>query len=260
MSSARSPVANLSRPRQPGQHLSHEKLPHLIFDAAATFGIALMLLALAASEWLRYFFQIPPKPITFSIVIVPAIAIAAWRLIVIYGRLENTVKGEAAERAVGALLDDLRKDGYTPFHDIPTPRGNIDHALIGPAGVFAIETKYVSKPDGKRKADISYDGSRLMIGGRNHSRDLEQAQAVATNLREIVRSSTGLTGIDVMPILAYPGWMVSGNTPAHKVQVINPKQIFEVRGWRRLLSDDQVSQITHHLRLHVKHVEERALE
>jgi hypothetical protein len=35
----------------------------------------------------------------------------------------------------------LREDGWFALHDVHLDRGNIDHVLIGPAGIFTIETK-----------------------------------------------------------------------------------------------------------------------
>jgi ABC-type antimicrobial peptide transport system permease subunit len=39
------------------------------------------------------------------------------------------------------LLSVLMLDGYRVFHDLQFEGLNIDHALVGPAGVFAVETK-----------------------------------------------------------------------------------------------------------------------
>jgi hypothetical protein len=45
------------------------------------------------------------------------------------------------EEAVGRLLAQLREDGFHSIHDIDTGHGNIDHVVVGPTGVFVIETK-----------------------------------------------------------------------------------------------------------------------
>ncbi len=39
------------------------------------------------------------------------------------------------------MLDTLAASGWLTVHDVSTGRGNIGHIAIGPAGVFAIETK-----------------------------------------------------------------------------------------------------------------------
>jgi hypothetical protein len=39
------------------------------------------------------------------------------------------------------VLDGLRERGWFALHDVQLGRGNIDHVLVGPAGIFTIETK-----------------------------------------------------------------------------------------------------------------------
>ena len=50
-------------------------------------------------------------------------------------------RGAAGEELVGKVLDRLRERGWFALHDVQLGRGNIDHVLVGPAGVFTIETK-----------------------------------------------------------------------------------------------------------------------
>ena len=72
-------------------------------------------------------------------------------------KLFNHYLGLKGERWVGDILNWMLKDGFEVFHDFPIEpdgrTGNIDHILVGPNGVFAIETKTYRKPteaaDGK---------------------------------------------------------------------------------------------------------------
>ncbi|MFD3868808.1 nuclease-related domain-containing protein [Streptomyces sp. NPDC058623] len=51
-------------------------------------------------------------------------------------------KGLAGERIAGAELDRLRSRGWKVLHSIPLTRGgDIDHLLVGPGGVFTVNTK-----------------------------------------------------------------------------------------------------------------------
>ncbi|MFF9109016.1 nuclease-related domain-containing protein [Streptomyces sp. NPDC014805] len=55
-------------------------------------------------------------------------------------------KGLAAERRVGAELNRLRRHGWRVLHSVPLAnRVDIDHLLIGPGGVFSINTKHHDK-------------------------------------------------------------------------------------------------------------------
>ena len=52
----------------------------------------------------------------------------------------NFLKGATGEQAVARKIDDL-PDEYRVIHDLATPFGNLDHVVIGPTGVFILETK-----------------------------------------------------------------------------------------------------------------------
>ena len=52
----------------------------------------------------------------------------------------NFLKGATGEQAVARKLDDL-PDEFCVIHDLATPFGNLDHVVIGPTGVFILETK-----------------------------------------------------------------------------------------------------------------------
>jgi len=45
------------------------------------------------------------------------------------------------EKATAKALRGLVKSGWTLLNDVDWGRGNIDHVLVGPAGVFLLETK-----------------------------------------------------------------------------------------------------------------------
>lgn len=49
-------------------------------------------------------------------------------------------KGATGEAVVGIILGDL-PDDYRVVNDLATPSGNLDHVVVGPTGVFIIETK-----------------------------------------------------------------------------------------------------------------------
>ena len=55
--------------------------------------------------------------------------------------VERRDRGASGEEHVGGLLDGSPSGGWRVIHDASLGRGNVDHILIGPAGVFTIETK-----------------------------------------------------------------------------------------------------------------------
>ena len=89
-------------------------------------------------------------------------ALLVWRLIYLIKRRRKYRLGFAGERAVAEELNQLMLDGCRVFHDVPMePYGNIDHVLIAPADVYAVETKARRKrktSDGKREHEVVFDG------------------------------------------------------------------------------------------------------
>lgn len=95
--------------------------------------------------------------------------------------VERTDRGARAEEQVGALLDSLPPDRWRVVHDATLGRGNVDHIVIGPPGVFTIETK-------------SHPGPIRV--GRLHGATIAQAQAQG-------RAIAWVTGCEVEPIVVF---------------------------------------------------------
>jgi len=99
--------------------------------------------------------------------------------------VERWDRGAQGEEEVGALLDGLAsshsESGWRVVHDASFGRGNVDHILIGSAGVFAVETK--SQPGQVRV-------------GRMHGSMLRQAEAEAKAVEAIV-------GVPVEPLIVF---------------------------------------------------------
>ena len=90
-------------------------------------------------------------------------------------------RGATGEEQVGGLLDGLGGEGWHAIHDASLGHGNVDHILIGPAGVFTVETK--SNPGPVRVARV-------------HGATLSQAQAQRKAIARV-------TGLEVEPLLVY---------------------------------------------------------
>lgn len=56
--------------------------------------------------------------------------------------------GAAGERATARALDGVEREGYTVLHDVHLEgrRWNLDHVLLGPAGVVLVESKQWRRP------------------------------------------------------------------------------------------------------------------
>lgn len=86
-------------------------------------------------------------------------------------------RGEVAERSVARELERL-DDRFHVIHDVIVGPGNIDHVVIGPSGLFIVETK--SHP-----GLVTFNGERLLHSGRPFEKDfLAQAYAESMSLKE----------------------------------------------------------------------------
>lgn len=99
----------------------------------------------------------------------------------------NYQLGFDGERFVGEELTRLFAEGFEIYHDLPFDGFNIDHVLVGPSGVFAVETKTRRKPvhgSGERAYRVEFDGLRLHwpMGADDHA--IDQSQTMPTRSRD----------------------------------------------------------------------------
>lgn len=94
-------------------------------------------------------------------------------------------KGARGEESVAVLLATLPR-GYHVFHDFDCgASGAIDHVVVGPNGLFAVETKCWS-------GRVTYEGSGLRVNGVEPSRPpLRQARSSAQALTRFLSERLG---------------------------------------------------------------------
>src|SRR3954452_2509281 len=56
-------------------------------------------------------------------------------------RIENWRRGAAGERRTARALRALELAGWHVRHDVIAERGNRDHVVVGPGGVYLLDTK-----------------------------------------------------------------------------------------------------------------------
>ena len=189
--------------RNAGQSVD-ERIQKIIDEDASPYAALIGIsITLALYEWWKWYFNKPPQPIVISLA---ALTVSAYVVMKIYSykrKLRDLRLARDGERAVGQYLEGLRERGYRVFHDIIGNGFNIDHVLIGPAGVFTIETKTISKPP-KGPTQISYDGEKVILDGFAPDRDpVIQAKAQANWLQAQIKESTG-KNFKVRPVVLFP--------------------------------------------------------
>mgnify|MGYP003419092272 FL=1 len=204
--------------RNPGQSLD-EKMQDVLYDDVYFYIIiSAFLVLIAMTEWGRQIFDTPPYPLLWTFIAVISVGVSIMKGMEALRKIKNIKLGRDGEKIVGQSLEKLRAKGYLVFHDIDTGRGNTDHVLVGPDGVFTIETKTRSK-DGDQR--ISCNG-RFIIEGRGISTEkpVIQAKGEAAWFQSFINDRTGLS-VRVRPVIIYPGWFVSPQPKDAAVWVLN---------------------------------------
>jgi hypothetical protein len=159
---------------------------------ASGLGLVVAALATAAASWgLRF----RPSPDA-----------VAWR------------RGAAGERRTARLLDPLERHGWVVLHDLGVPgsRANIDHLVIGPGGVFVIDTKHYR---GRLQLDAS---GRLWHGRYPLAPTLRAVDFEADQAAQVLVDPD----VVVVPIVAVRGAQVPwGKVVTHGVPVVAARHL-----------------------------------
>ena len=249
--------------RGPGQSL-RARIDELTFDLVAYFaalpGLPLLFYALHLEQRLLGVSN-ATSVILYALIAGALVAFVAVKLVQTLSRLRRFRLALEAELATGQELDQLMRQGYRVFHDVPADGFNIDHVVVGRNGVFAIETKARTKPvkgDGKAEWKVEYNGEMLVFPSHREVKPLEQAERQAKWLREWLSAAVG-EPVPVTPVLALPGWYIN-RTRAGGVAVFNaahPAAFFRRLG-NAELSDKLQQQIAHQLEQRCRDVAPRA--
>jgi hypothetical protein len=240
--------------RNPGQSIEEEIRRRFEDDWMPFFLASLVCIAFAAFEWWRYFYPVPLNPWVPTAMAVLLIAYSAIRLVWLRPRMRNLRLGMEGEKSVGQSLEELRANGAIVFHDVPARNFNVDHIVVSPNGIFVIETKTRSKPNG-RQATIKYDGEKVLVDGKAPDRDpIYQVNAIGSWVQDLIKKSTGRF-FPVRPVVLFPGWYVEALNPAaqRSVWVLNPKSL---RSFMQYEKDDippeDVSLVAYHLSRYIR--------
>lgn len=178
----------------PGEQPRLRGLLRVLFPLFVVMGAA-GYLARAALPW-------PPLglPLVGFLLVILALLLAL-ALSAGQAGLASFLKGARGEERVGRILGMLSADHHV-FHGLPAARGragargDLDHVVVGPTGVFVIETK-------RWAGAVTIADGRILVGGQEPSRPpVEQVQRAAEALRARLREACGDT-VTVQPILCF---------------------------------------------------------
>jgi hypothetical protein len=210
--------------RVPGESLAEER-NRILYDRVLPYAIlAIFLILYAGLQWWESFTKSPPQPSVATFFAVCAVVYATYRTLKVRPQLLALRLGMKGEKVVGQLLDAHNGADWHVFHDIPGRGFNVDHVLVSPQGIYAIETKTFSKPT-KGRAVVAYDGDKVVVDGFEPDRNpVVQARAGRDWIGDLLFEATGMQ-YPVRGVVIFPGWFVEspkgGNRP--DVWVLNEK-------------------------------------
>jgi len=193
-----SPLTDPEPPRTPAQTYGELMGNPVVRRWALRIGVAVLIGALFA-----FVFDIR---VGFTVAVLAAIADTIRR-----ARTNSTVeawqKASAAERKTERQLRALAKNGYQVLHARAVPRddegvsdGRIDHLVIGPSGVYAIDSE---KWD-KRLPVRTLSHRKLFHGPINKKDRLDEARWEADQASRIISAQVGFE-VPVQPSVAIYG-------------------------------------------------------
>ena len=216
----------------------YDKLPVIVF-LPFTFWCVFLVTKLQQSNGVL---RQPLFWLIFAIILTILSAISFMRLLHVARRLN---RGERGELHVADVLEELRSEGYKPVHDIVGNGFNIDHVIVGPGGVFAIETKYRSG-----RGEITFRNTEgVFVGDRLEEKDcLKQARGSAAAIRELIHESCGRR-VWVMAIVVFVGdWKIKNKWRDTDTRVFTPDGLLPyIRDLQPQLTRKDIELISSHL-------------
>jgi len=129
-------------------------------------------------------------------------------------RQRDAARGASGEEKVARILEAL-PDDYTIIHDLPCPLGNIDHVVIGPHGVFVVETK-------AHGGSVTTADGQLLLNGKPPEKDfVGQAVGNALWLKQTLAETPGLD-VWVEAVLVFSNAFVEKRAAVKGVTVTYP--------------------------------------
>lgn len=128
------------------------------------------------------------------VALVLALAFVGWSLTRGLRHVERYFKGARGEEMVSGILQGL-PDSYHVFNDFVAEGKHVDHVIAGPAGVFAVETKFW-------RGAITVEEGHVLLDGQLPDRSPLQQAVREASLVKATLQRRGWSGT-VTPVLVF---------------------------------------------------------
>lgn len=231
--------------REEWSRLMDDRLVPYVFGPAIIWTVCLV-------EWTHAWQHTSPAPRTWTSLAIIATGLAAIGLLRLIPQARNLVRGERGELKVAETLEDLRADGYRVFHDLVRDGFNIDHVVVGPSGVYAIETKFRSGfgTIQFRNGQGLFVNDAPWLGERD---PVAQARGNAADVRKLIKQTCHVH-VSVTALVVFVGeWKVKEDWQTTDARVLSEAQLL-----RYFQRQDQPELTRAEIKLIASHLERSA--
>jgi len=144
------------------------------------------------------------------------------------------------ESALAVTMGPLGADGYYHLDDrrLPHSTANLDHVLLGPAGVFVVDAKNWT-------GRIQIDGKSLRQGDRRRDDHLERVRAQAVAVSTLIEEFSSIGRVAVRPVICFVGEAVlPDRAVVERVHLLNLGELVTfIRSFERKLDQASVDEL-----------------
>ena len=148
-------------------------------------------------------------------------------------------RGAEGEVVLAEVMGPLSADGYYHLDDrrLPGSKANLDHVLIGPAGVFVIDAKNWS-------GQLRVDGKSLRQDERRRDDHLERVRVQAVDVSTLIEESLGRR-VEVRAAICFTGEAaLPSRVAVDRVHLVNRDELVPfVRSLERRLDQSAVDDV-----------------
>jgi hypothetical protein len=163
-----------------------------------------------------------------------------WTARLLRRRLESDSwrAGLDGEKRVGAELNRLARHGWRVLHSVPlSERADIDHLLMGPGGVFTINTKH------HRGHAVWVGDEAVKVNNGDPVPYLRKSRAEAERAEKVLRRHCGFP-VRVEPILVFVGVKDLSVVPTQQdVHIYQERHVSALAPLTGVLTPDQVDRV-----------------
>jgi len=238
---------------QAGQSLQVRLLETVIDKKVFPILVITILTILTFLEWLRLYVKTPNFHWLYTVITIVFVLFFLFYWKKNNKEIENIRLGLKGEEIVAEKLNDLRELGYKVYNDLVADGFNIDHLLIGPAGIFTIETKTYRKNNTK-DCQIYYDGKTIKVDNFDISKmkdPIKQAKGQKYWLSRKLDKS--FSNLKVRSVVIFPGWYINSKAINTEVMVCNQNSFLSIiKKEKQILDADQIKRISAYIEDYIR--------